>query len=124
MSHVVSVKTAFKNLEVLKKAAAKQSVPCEVAAKGKTLSRTLYQGAVEGVAALQLKGWRYPAMVQDDGTCKADNYNGSWGKQSEMDALSQEYGKELATQTLRKQGYRVQSQKVEQDGTVELVFVS
>jgi len=126
VSHIVEVKTAFKSMDAVKKAADQlkgREVSAEFAEPGKTIKRKLYQGDVSGVAAIQLKGWRYPVMVQDDGSCKMDNYNGSWGRQEELDAFSQEYGKQVATAHLRKQGYRMQTEKVEQDGTVELVFV-
>lgn len=124
MSHIVVVQTSFKDLAVLEKVAKQRSVPIEVAERGRTLTRTLYQGPVTGVAALKLKGWRYDAVVQEDGSCKADNYSGAWGKQEELDGLAQDYGAELVTATLRKQGYRIQRDRVEADGTRELVFVS
>lgn len=124
MSHIVNVATQFKNMEALKRAADKRGVRIEIAAQGQTISRTLYTGKVEGVAAVDLKGWKYPAMVQADGSCKADNYGGAWGQQAEMDGLAQEYGSELAMMTLKRQGYRLQTDKVEADGTRELVFVS
>ncbi len=122
MSHIVVVRTQFKDMKALKAAADKRGVPCEVAQKGQTVERQLYTEKVKGVAAVQLKGWKYAAVVMDDGSCKADNYNGAWGKQSEMDGLAQEYGVQLTTATLRRQGYRAAGQKVEADGTLELVF--
>lgn len=125
MSHVVTLKTAFKNPTVLKKAADKLGVKIEIAEAGKTISRKLYAGTTAtGVAAFQLPGWKYEAVVQEDGSCKADNFNGSWGDQKEMDKLSAEYSAQLVTGTLKKQGYRGVSDKVEADGTRELVFVS
>jgi hypothetical protein len=123
MSHVVQMKTQFKDLVTLKRVCDKRGVGVELAEKGKTIARKLYQGMVHGVAALSLRGWRYPAMVQEDGTCKADNYNGSWGEQKEMDGLAHDYGVELATSTLRKQGFRLQTTKQVNEAT-ELVFVS
>lgn len=123
MSHVVTMQTQFKNLAVLKKVADKREVGIEIAEKGKTIAHKLYQGMVSGIAALQLKGWEYKAMVQADGSCQADNYNGAWGKQEEMDGLAHDYGKELATVTLKKQGFRLQREQQEADGTTELVFV-
>lgn len=125
MSHIVSIKTAFKSTDALKKATAKLGIECEIAEKGKTLTRKLYASqSATGVAAFQLPGWRFPAVVQEDGSCKADNYNGAWGKQEEMDKLACEYSAQLAAMTMKRQGYRSVSDKVEADGTRELVFVS
>ena len=46
-------------------------IECEIAEKGKTLTRKLYASqSATGVAAFQLPGWRFPAVVQEDGSCK------------------------------------------------------
>lgn len=123
MSHIVTITTSFRNMEILKKAAAKCGAEIEIAEKGQTLSRSLYGGKATGIAAIKLKGWKYPVIVQEDGTCLGDNYGGAWGKQEELDALSVQYSKELVTSNLRKQGYRLQKEYIEEDGTQELVFV-
>lgn len=124
MSHVVSMQTRFTDTAALKATAAKRGVAVEVADPGKTITRELYEGKTPGVAALRLKDWKYPVMVQEDGTCKYDNYGGAWGKQAELDGFAQAYGEEVATAHLQRSGYRVQDRRVEADGTLQLVFVA
>ncbi len=126
MSHVVVLKTAFKSRSAMKAAAARlaaKGVRLELAAEGSQIERELYERKVAGIAAISLKGWNYPVMVQADGTCQMDNYNGHWGKQSELDEYSQQYGRCLAEEELFNSGWRVQDEVVEQDGTLELAFV-
>lgn len=126
MSHTVQVTTELKDMQILKKVCDKRQIPIEVAAKGQTISRQLYTNTVKGHAAFRLPGWKYDVVVIDDkGTTKFDNFNGSWGKQEEFDSLFQGYSREVVTQKLRQQGFRLQSEqgKVEQDGTLELMFV-
>ena len=123
MSHVVTIATSFRNMEILKKAAAKCGAEIEIAKKGQTLSRRLFRTDVTGIAEIKLKGWAYPIIVQEDGTCLGDNYGGAWGKKKELDALIVEYAKELVESNLRKQGYRLHKTRIEEDGTRELIFV-
>jgi hypothetical protein len=124
MSHVVQMETRFTDMEALRATAAKRGVRVEVAEPGRSVARDLYEGKVAGVAAFDLPGWKYPVVVQPDGTCKYDNYNGTWGRQTELDAFAQGYGEEVATTHLTRSGYRVQERNVEADGTLQLVFVA
>lgn len=124
MSHVVKLSTKFKDIPTLQKVCDLKKIPIVVAQEGKTLTRKLYNTDVQGVAALDLPGWQYPVVVAQDGESKADNYGGSWGDQKHLDDLSKDYAREVVSSRLRSQGFRQQSERVEEDGTVELVFVS
>ena len=96
MSHIKVLDCEFKDVGVLGRTCEKRQIPFEAAEAGKTLTRKLYEGTVRGLAAFRLKGWKYDAVVQKDGTCKADNYNGAWGDPAELDALKQGYALQSA----------------------------
>ena len=113
----------FKDPNILQKVCQRLGVVCEVAEKGKRLAKELYGGVVEGVASLRIPGWKYPVVVQDDGTAKYDNFNGQWGEQSKLDAVTQGYARDLTVDSLRAKGYMVADEKVEQDGTIVLEMV-
>lgn len=120
MSHVIDLKTQFHNLDVLQGVCDSRQVQFR---KGQVTEK-LFEGPVTGVASFHLKGWKYPAVVQADGSCKADTYNGAWGKQSAMDELAHDYGCEVARDFLVSQGCRLECETVEEDGTRELVYLS
>lgn len=50
----------------------------------------LYSQSITGVGA-KLPDWRYPVIIEEDGTLKYDNYNGNWGSQETLDTLIQDY---------------------------------
>ena len=123
MSHIVTVKSKFKDPVVLQRVCEKMGIKCELAEKGKTLRRDLYSSqSVEGVAAFQLPGWNYPVVVTQEGEIKYDNYNGHWGEQAKLDQVSQNYSRDFTVESLKSKGYRVIDERVEQDGTIELVM--
>ncbi len=124
MSHVVTLATSIKNPEIAAKVAKKLGYEHQLAQRGSEVSIDLYSGAkATGRFWVKLPGWRFPVCVKEDGTCAMDNYGGSWGKQEEFDSFLQKYTAEMTTDHLRSRGYRMQQEKVEADGTQELVFV-
>ena len=70
--------------------------------------------------AVNLPEWRYPVVVDDGGTIRYDNYNGSWGSQNELDKLKQAYGVEAGHKIARDQRLRVVAEEVLTDGSVKL----
>ena len=66
----------------------------------------LYQTEEEGIS-VRLPGWKYPVVIKEDGSVAYDNYNGSWGKEEELNKLKAYYGLEKAKIEARKRGYSV-----------------
>jgi hypothetical protein len=86
------------------------------------VSESLYSGRnVKGDFSFNLPGWTYPVVVQDGGeTLKFDNYGGSWGNNSELDKLKQEYAACLCEDEVCEMGFEITDRVMLDDGTIEL----
>jgi len=111
MSHTVKTKSvAVKNPAILEKAVQ------ALIAQGANVSLPnglnnqavkLYQSQHSGIA-IKLEGWKYPVVVDTTkGELAYDNFDGSWGKQLQLDELLQEYVKQEAIDVYSAQGYMV-----------------
>lgn len=78
----------------------------------------LYSSTETGYA-VKLDGWRYPVILGKDGIAK-DDYNGSWGEQSKLDAFMQRFTAEKAIRDARRKGYSV-SENIT-DGRIKLTL--
>jgi hypothetical protein len=83
----------------------------------------MYEGEVTGLA-VKLKGWLYPFVIDTTtGTIKADNYNGTWGADAELDAFKQAYAVEKAKIEARKKGHQV-VERVTDNGSIQLTITT
>lgn len=101
-STTVTVETKIKDLQTLTDVV--NSMEGKVLGKGK---HKLFDRSVEGFA-VQLKNWRYPIIITEDGKMHFDDYNGSWGKRSDLDTLTKEYMMAKAMKAAKRAGYSVQ----------------
>jgi len=116
VSHVVQIKTQVRDAEAVRAACRRLSLAEPV--QGTT---RLYSGEVTGLA-VQLPGWRYPAVAQlDTGQIQFDNFQGNWGEQIELDRFLQSYAVEKAKLEARRKGHSVSEQQL-QDGSVKLTI--
>lgn len=111
MSHTVKTKSvAVKNPALLEKAVqalAAQGINISLPNGLNNQSVKLYQGNYNGIA-VKLDGWNYPVVIDTNkGELAYDNFNGSWGKQEQLDTLLQEYVKQEAIDVYSAQGYMV-----------------
>ncbi len=113
MSHVVNLKVMVKNPSVLLDVARQHGFKVE---EGKTVR--FYSGERTGLS-VQLPGWRYPVVVDDEGAVHYDNYNGRWGNIQELHRLMQDYAVEVVKQEALLQGATV-FESTQEDGTVVL----
>lgn len=113
MSHTVQIHVEFKDPAVL--LAACQKLGWRV---DENVTVKLYQTTETGTA-IYIPGWKYPAVVQADGTIKADTYLGQWGNEKLLSQLKQVYAVEKTRVELRKKGLSVYEQ-ANQDGSVTL----
>jgi hypothetical protein len=120
MSHIATVKTEFKNVEILKKICKERKIKLEI---GENLSHTFMEGKRTGIIKFQLKGWSHPVIIDAEGKAYFDNYQGHWGKIEELDSLIQDYSKEVTLETLQQQGYYVTENVVNENGEYEMVFM-
>lgn len=115
MSHIVQIKTEVKDVDAVQ--AACRRLGLETAQNG---HHVLFAGQSADGLAVKLPGWSYPAVFNTDtGAAHYDNYNGSWGKQEELDSFLQAYAVEKAIYEAQKGGYSVYEETLE-DGSIKL----
>lgn len=115
MSHTSEVATKIKDLNAIKSACKEMGL-----AEPKTETVQLYDGKTYTGVTVRLPGWRYPVVIDTkSGQLHFDNYNGKWGKQAELNRLSQLYGVAKATIIARSKGYQIQ-RSVLSNGTIRL----
>jgi hypothetical protein len=114
MSHIVQIKTEVKDENAI--AAACRRLGLQQPTKGKF---TVYAVEREGVG-IRLPNWSYPVVCNlETGAVDYDNYNGSWGKQEELDKFLQAYAVEKAIYEAQKGGYSVYEETLP-DGSIKL----
>lgn len=114
MSHVVTIDVKLKDKQAV--IAACKRLSWEYEEQGET---SFYDGTIERGVAVHVPGWRYPAVITEDGAIKADTYNDRWGKLSDLDQLKQRYGAEQTKAVFAKQGLCA-SEQLNQDGSLTL----
>jgi hypothetical protein len=116
MSHVVEIKTQIRDAEAVRAACRRLGLPEPV------LGTFPLFGAIASGLAVQLPGWRYPAVAQlDTGQVQFDNFQGNWGAQKELDRFLQSYAVEKAKLEARRKGHSVSEQQL-QDGSIKLTI--
>ena len=103
-SHTVTVQVEYTDPDALESAV--RALGWNWLGKG---CHRLYQGDVVG-AAFQPEGWRYPAVLGEDGRLSYDTYNGSWGDESQLARLKSEYALSLAMSRANELGWIAERQ--------------
>ena len=117
MSHIVQIKTQVRDAEAVRAACRRLGLAEPVLG-----TTRLFSGEVNGLA-VQLPGWRYPAVCQlDTGQIQLDNFQGNWGEQKELDRFLQSYAVEKAKLEARKKGYSVTEQAFD-NGNIRLQII-
>lgn len=114
MSHIVQIKTEVKDAAAVE--AACRRLGLEAPTTGKF---TVFAVERTGLG-VKLPGWNYPVVCNlETGAVDFDNYNGSWGKQAELDKFLQAYAVEKAIYEAQKGGYSVYEETLD-DGSIKL----
>ena len=116
MSHIVTIATQVRDAEAIRSACRRLGLAAPIEGTTK-----LFTSTATGLA-IQLPGWRYPAVCQlDTGQVQFDNFGGHWGQQKELDHFLQAYAAEKAKIEARKKGYSVTEQALS-DGSIKLTI--
>lgn len=116
MSHIVQIQTEIRDPAAVIAACLRLNLPAPVHG-----TIELYGGAATG-EAVQLSGWRYPAVCDTTtGQIRYDNFGGDWGDQKELDRFLQAYAVEKARIEARRQGHTVFEQPLS-DGSIKLTI--
>jgi len=118
MSHTATIKTQFKDEAIVR-------ATCKALGLSEPVTGThrLYQGTMHGLG-VQLPGWNYPVIINTaTGAASFDNFNGRWGKQSELDRFTQHYAIEKVSAEARKKGYIV-TKRPAANGAMQLVLTN
>lgn len=116
MSHVVQIKTQVRDAEAVRLACRRLGLAEPVQG-----THPLFSATVPGLA-VQLPGWKYPAVCQlDTGQILYDTFQGSWGAPQELDRFLQLYSVEKTKLEARKRGHTAGEQLL-QDGSIKLTI--
>ncbi len=116
MSHIVQIQTEVRDASAIADACRRLGLPSPV--KG---TIQLFSARATGLA-VQLPGWRYPAVCNiKTGQVEFDNFGGHWGDQKQLDLFLQAYAVERAKLEARKRGHTVTEQQFA-DGSVKLTI--
>ncbi len=114
MSHVVTITTEVRDAEAVRAACRRLQLP-----EPQQGVFRLFSGEAAGLA-VQLPGWRYPAVFQlDSGQALYDNFQERWGEQVQLDRFLQMYAVERAKLEARRHGHTVAEQALA-DGSIKL----
>ncbi len=113
MSHVATVELQVRDPEALRAAAARLGLGLR---HGEV---RFYDGTTVQGAVIHLPGWRYPVVLDAQGTLHYDTYGGRWGDLAQLHRLRQAYAEAVTTRWARRQGYQVRRQTAP-DGTIRL----
>lgn len=114
MSHIVQIKTEVRDLDALQSACRRLGLDAAVSGKHR-----VYAVDREGYA-VRLPNWSFPVVCNlETGAVDFDNYNGSWGKQEELDKFLQAYAVEKAILEAQRMGYSLYETTLA-DGSIEL----
>lgn len=113
MSHVINLEVKVKKPALLAEVAREKGFEVR---EQETVQ--FYSGSRTGMS-IRLPGWRYPVVVDEEGTVHYDNWNGAWGDTQQLHHLMQDYAVEVVKQEAMAKGAQVW-QSVEDDGTVVL----
>lgn len=124
MSHVVTLQTEFRDVSQLKATCDRLGITCRVAEEGQEVTSQLYSGQAKGVVAFRPEGWNYDVVVDKNGKARFDNYGERWGKTSELHKIQQAYSRDLVVSQFESQGYRLEDEQTQANGTIELSLVA
>jgi len=97
VSHTAQIAADYSHPDAL--AAAVSKLGGKIIGQGR---HKLFSSEHDGIG-IQLNNWAFPVVVQTDGTLAYDDYQGRWGKTSDLDKLHEEYSwalTEIAAQRL------------------------
>ena len=116
MSHIVTIQTEVRDVNAIRAACGRLSLPEPVYGEAKLFNRSAVGWAVA------LTEWRYPVVCDtENAEVSFDNFGGRWGEQKHLDRFLQMYAVEKATIEARKQGHSVLEQQL-QDGSIKLTI--
>jgi hypothetical protein len=116
MSHIVTISTEVRDPVAVVAACRRLGLAEPVQG-----TASLFEGQATGLL-VRLPGWLYPVVCDTgSGQVRFDNYNGSWGKQEELDRLLQAYAVEKARIEAIKRGHSVVEQALA-DGSIKLTI--
>lgn len=90
MSHTATMKVELGNRDILKQVCQRLGLTFK---EGKHSVR-LFSESVTADFEIRLPGWNYPIAIVGD-QVKYDNYNGNWGKLSELTNLQDQYSRDV-----------------------------
>lgn len=117
MSHIVTIESRIHDINAVRAACQRLSLPEPVHGTAQ-----LFSGEASGLL-VQLPGWQYPLVIDTlTGLVRYDNYEGRWGNQDRLGSFLQRYAIEKCRLEARQKGYQISEQAL-QDGSVKLQII-
>lgn len=113
MSHTTTMKAKLTNKEAIRTAC--QRLELQAPTEG---DYRFYDGRTATGTLVKLPNWKYPVVIQSDGEVIYDNYNGAWGKATELSRFQQEYSAAVVEEQMG--GMWAISREQQADGTLRL----
>lgn len=115
MSHTVTIKAQFKDIDAIRATAREMSLTEPTIGPAK-----LYQTTHTGVV-VKLPGWTYPVVIDTKtGEAHFDNYNGAWGKKEHLDRFTQLYAVNRAQSVAKAKGL-LTTRKTLSNGSIQVI---
>ena len=116
MSHTVTIDIEIRDVAALRAACRRLGL-----SEPELKTTKLFSSEVTGYC-VALPDWRYPVVCDaKNGKVQFDNYEGRWGKQRELDRLTQAYAVEKTRLEARRQGYTTTEQSLA-DGSLKITI--
>lgn len=82
----------------------------------------MYDGNIVSGIGIYLPGWKFPAVLTKNNELVYDNYNGAWGKDSELEKFNNEYSAETQRRYMRECGINWEEHKDPKTGAIEMTI--
>lgn len=121
MSHITTLTLKILDYEALCAACASRGIAAPIEFSNKDLVKIYNTKFENGGWRVSLPGWRYPMLIDKNGTVSYDNFNGQWGPQDVLDGLLQAYVVETITRKARTNRFVARTAKTA-DGAVRVTL--
>lgn len=99
-SHTVTVKVEYRDLDALRRAI--ETMGGDWIGNG---THALYSNHTATGVGFNLPGWKFPLVLQADGSLAFDNFNGHWGNPAQLEQLKTSYIMAVCERSAMEQGW-------------------
>lgn len=113
MSERITVQTAYTNVDLVTQTCAQLGLPAPI--HGTT---ALYDRVPITGLQVKLAGWKFPLVINTDGSSVYDNYKGSWGDEAKLREFRNRYTENMVVAQANTMGWAVEERCETEDSIV------